>query len=109
LDIGLSLRGSLVAATINPRRSAGGGGSLSIRLPTGKVVGLSSGHETEFTVDPAQYYRAFGRSRNAAERASIISRILTGAPPASDPATMTPPELEALIRGIETGYAPSPK
>ena len=109
LDIGLSRQGDLVAAKVKASRAGAGGSTLSIRLPFGRFVRLSAGQEAAFTVDPAQYYLAFGRSRNAAERASVVSRILAGAPPARDPGKMTPSDLDSLIRNIEASYVPTAK
>ncbi len=85
------------------------GKALSIRLPFGRAVTLQSGRQAEFTVDPSRYYLAFGRSRNAAERAAVISRALGGTRPGADPRTMTPPEAEEFIRRLETDYVPTAK
>ena len=106
LDIELSRREGLVAVRIIPR--AGGiGASLSIRLPFGRILELRAGKEAQFTVDPGQYYTAFGRNRNAAERASAISAILGAGPPATDPGAMTPSEADAFIVKLETAYVPA--
>lgn len=108
MDIELSRREGLVAVKIIPR-SAGSGKALSIRLPPDRILDLHAGQEAEFTVDPSRYYLAFGRSRNGAERASAISAILGGGPPATDPRRMTPAEAEAYICNLETAYVPTPK
>ena len=79
---------------------------LAIRLPDGAVVKLKAGQTARFTVDPRQYYQAFGRSKNAAQRVSIISRILGGKEPAFDPGKMTPSEQEEFMCNLETAYAP---
>jgi len=81
--------------------------ALAIRLPFSRMLSLKAGEEARFTVDPTQYYLAFGRSRNAAERAAIISRTLAGRAPARDPSTMTPSELEEFICDTESSYAPA--
>ncbi|HMD61318.1 MAG TPA: hypothetical protein VKG78_07795, partial [Opitutaceae bacterium] len=107
LDVELSREHGLVAAVVRPAGAAGGERALSIRLPFGKKIGLMRGQEARFTVDPAQYYLAFGRNRNAAERASVASRILAGREPARDPAGMTPSEIEAFMRNLETSYVPT--
>jgi hypothetical protein len=86
---------------------ASGGGTLSVRLPFGKVISLKAGDTAHFIVDPAQYYLAFGRSRNGAERAAIVSRVLAGRKPAQDPSAMTPAEQEDFIVNLEKGYVPT--
>ena len=65
-----------------------------------------AGQNVRFTVDPTQYYLAFGRSRNAAERAAIASRILAGREPPAGLAGMSSSELEDFTAGIESAYAP---
>jgi hypothetical protein len=107
LDIGLSREGGLIAATVRPANPGAAGKALSVRLPSGRVIGLGAGRETRFTADPAQYYLAFGRSRNAAQRASVISTILAGRQPAQDPRRMTPAEIEAFICSLESSYIPT--
>jgi len=82
---------------------------LALRLPTGKVVTVLAGQQVRFTVDPTQYYLAFGRSRNGAERAAIASRILAGREPPAGLAGMTPAELEDFIVNTEASYAPPPR
>jgi hypothetical protein len=74
----------------------------------GKIISLKAGEEARFTVDPGQYYQAFGRSGNAAQRASIMSTILTGKEPAADPEKMSPAEREEFISGLETTCAGLP-
>lgn len=74
---------------------------LVMRIPSGKIITLKTGDEARFTVDPAQYYQAFGRSRNAVERASIFSTILAGKEPATDLEKMSPAEQERFIAGVE--------
>ena len=91
---------------VRATRDGPGSGALSVRLPSGRILSLAPGREAEFTADPSQYYLAFGRSRNAAERAALVARILGGAPPPADPAAMTPAELEAFLRDCEMRYAP---
>jgi hypothetical protein len=103
LDIGLSREKGLISVSAR----ATGAGPLAVRLPFGKIVTLQPGREVRFTVDPAQYYLAFGRSGRAAERASVISSVLEGRPPAGDPRTLAPSELEALICKMETDYVPT--
>jgi hypothetical protein len=103
LDFELTRRGGLVDVRV---RAAGGAGALSVRLPFGAKISLEDGKEASFTVDPGQYYLAFGRSRNGAERAAIVSRVLTGAEPARDPSTMTPAEQEDFISSLEKKYVP---
>jgi hypothetical protein len=105
LDFELTRREGLVDVSL--KAAGGGGGTLVIRLPFGKLVRIGAGQMTRFTVDPGQYYLAFGRSRFGAERASIISRVLKGGEPASDPATMSPAEVEDFIVNLEKGYTPA--
>jgi hypothetical protein len=109
LDIDLAREKGLVAVRIRAAGTATGGKPLAIRAPFGRVISLGAGQEARFTVDPAQYYLAFGRSRNAAERASVISTILAGKPPARDPRTMSASDLEAFICDVETHYTPTEK
>ena len=107
LDIDLRRGDGLLAVRVRPAAWAADGRPLLIRVPFGKIVTLRLGQEARFSVDPAQYYLAFGRSRNAAERASVTSTILSGRPPAEDPRTMTPSELEALLCSLEANDAHS--
>lgn len=79
---------------------------LVVRLPSGRLLTVLDGQQLRFTVDPTQYYQAFGRSRNAAERAAIASRILAGREPPAGLARMEPGELEDFISNIEASYAP---
>jgi len=109
LDIGLSREEGLIAVRVRASSHAAGAKALSIRLPFGRVTELAAGREARFTVDPAQYYLAFGRSRNAAERASVASTILAGSPPPQDPRKMTPAELEAFICNLEANYTETAK
>jgi len=81
--------------------------SLAVRLPTGRILELVPGQQAGFTVDPTQYYWAFGRNRHAAERLEIASRILAGREPASDPARMSPSDLEEALLGIESSFVPA--
>jgi hypothetical protein len=104
LDFDLTRRGGVVDVRVG---ASGGPGALSVRLPFGGKISLEAGKEARFTVDPGQYYAAFGRSRNGAERAAIVSRILAGAEPARDPSKMTPAEQEDFITGLERDYVPS--
>jgi hypothetical protein len=104
LDFELRRRGSLVDAKVT---ASGGAGALSVRLPFGAGISLEAGKQASFTVDPGQYYLAFGRSRNGAERAAVVSRILAGAEPARDPSAMTPAEQEDFIARLERDYVPS--
>ncbi len=105
LDIDLRRRGDEVDVALGASRAAGG--ELSIRLPFDRLVRVAAGAKVQFAVDPSRYYLAFGRSANAPERARIISKVLLGREPPSDPETLTPAELEAFIVATETGYTPS--
>ena len=71
------------------------------------MITLGAGGAAKFTVDPSQYYLAFGRSGNGPERAAIISKVLTGRPPERDPSAMTAAEQEGFIRNTELNYAPA--
>ncbi len=95
-----------VDVTVSSTDPKDGREPMSVRLPFGQTARLKAGEAIRFTVDPSQYYVAFGRSRNGAERAAIVSRILTGKRPARDPATLTAAEQEALISDLETAYVP---
>ena len=107
LDIELTRKGSLVGARITSSGKGAGARGLLIRVPPGQSFQVAPGAATEFAVDPAQYYVAFGRSRNAAKRASVVSEILAGGPPATDPLRMTPSEIEDFICNLETAYTPA--
>ena len=106
LDFEFNRAGDQVDVKVRPSCADASAKPLAIRLPFGKLVNAVAGRQFTFTVDPSQYYLAFGRSRNAAERASIASRILAGREPSPDPARMTQAELEDFITSIETSYAP---
>ncbi|HEY1847587.1 MAG TPA: hypothetical protein VGG37_00210 [Opitutaceae bacterium] len=103
IDLDLDRRGGQVGV----RATASGPGSLRVRLPFGRVLDLAPGVPAAFTVDPSQYFRAFGRDRNGAERARITSKVLLGRDPERDPRSMTPAEQEALMTSIETNYTPA--
>ena len=107
LNIELTRRNGLVDAVVSSTDTPDPARALALRLPQGKPVTLGAGGEVRFTVDPGSYYLAFGRSRNAAERASILSRTLTGREPARDPAGMTPSEREDFMVGLQTAFVPS--
>ncbi len=109
LTIDLNRRNGFVDVAVAARNQHAAGRKLAIRIPSGKVIEVKAGHEARFTVDPAQYYALFGRSRNAAERLSIFSKILTGKAPATDPAQMKPSELEEDILNLETSHLPEAK
>lgn len=97
-------RVEVAVASTDPQDGRAG---LEIRLPSGKILTLPGGGSAIFTVDPSRYYLEFGRSQNGAERASVISRILTGAEPARSPSTMTPAEQQAFISDTESSYVPT--
>jgi hypothetical protein len=107
LNFRLTRKDALVDVVVASSDPRDGRGALALRLPFGKIITLRAGEEARFTVDPTQYYLAFGRSRNAAARAGIVSRILAGREPARDPSTMTPSEQEEFISSVETSYAPT--
>jgi hypothetical protein len=107
LDVDLTRRGGQVDVDLQSLDSPDGRAPLAIRLPFGKTLSLKAGEKARFTVDPTQYYLAFGRSGNAAQRAEIISRILVGKEPSRDPTTMTPAEQEEFICNAEEGYLPA--
>jgi hypothetical protein len=107
LRVELTRRDALVDVSIASTDSPGAPGVLAISLPFGRMIRLSGGGTIGFTVDPRLYYAAFGRSRYGAERAAIISTILTGRKPDRDPSAMTQSALEAYICGLESGYAPA--
>jgi hypothetical protein len=106
LNFELTRRNGLVEVDVASSDPRDGRGALSIRLPFGRMIGLKAGEGSHFTVDPTQYYLAFGRSRNGAERVAISSRILGGRDPSRDPASMTPAEQEEFIRNQESSYLP---
>jgi hypothetical protein len=107
LDFELTRRDGLVDVAIAATNPAAAGGALALRLPFGKIISVTDGTRTRFTVDPRQYYLAFGRSRNGAERASVTSRILTMSEPARDPATMSPAEQQEFIANLELNFRPT--
>jgi hypothetical protein len=107
LDFELTRRGNLVDVGVASADPRDGRVPLAIRLPFGRKIAVASGEAARFTVDPTQYYLAFGRSRNGAERAAIVSRTLAGKEPERDPSTMTPSEQEDFICNLETSYAPA--
>ncbi len=107
LDFDLTRRDGKVDVSLQSSDSPDGRTPLAIRLPFGKTLSLNAGAQARFTVDPSQYYLAFGRSRNGAERAAIVSRILGGREPARDPSAMTPAEQEDFICKTEAGYQPA--
>jgi hypothetical protein len=105
VDFELTRRGGLV--DVEALATGGNGAPLNVRLPNLELLSLRAGQPGRFTVDPRQYPVAFGRFRDGAERASIVSRILTGSEPARDPSRMTPAEREAFIGGMEMSYTPT--
>jgi hypothetical protein len=107
LDIDLSRSGVGVEVGITAAGAPSVGGPLSIRTPSGQVIRLQRGAAARFAADPGQYYLEFGRSRNAAERASILASILGGEKPAKDPSTMTAAELEAFICRAQADFKPT--
>jgi hypothetical protein len=107
MDVELSRNGNLVDVVLASTDPKDGREALSIRLPFGRMIALGAGGTARFSVDPTQYYQAFGRSRNGAERVAILSRVLTGRAPARDPSTMTAAELEGFITSLESSYAPA--
>jgi hypothetical protein len=107
MDFELTRNGNLVDVSLASTDPQDGSGALSIRLPFGKMITRAAGGKAMFTVDPAQYYLAFGRSGNGTERAAIISKVLTGSPPERDPSAMTAAEQEDFIRNTELNYAPA--
>jgi hypothetical protein len=109
MDIDLTRKGGLVAARVSPSRAGAAGGELLVRVAGGKTLHLAPGRAAEFTVDPSRYYLDFGRSRNAAERASVMSEVLAGARPPRDPRAMTAPDLEAFMCDLEAAYVPTQK
>jgi hypothetical protein len=82
---------------------------LAVRLPSGRLLNVLAGQHVAFTVDPTQYYLQFGRNGNAAERAAIASRVLTGREPPPNLSSMDPSGLEDFTAGIESGFAPPPR
>jgi hypothetical protein len=108
MDVDLTRRGDLVDVAIDP--SAGGAGAvLSVRTPSGAVLKLRSGERAGFTVDPSRYFEVFGRAGHAAERASVVSRVLLGKPAPEALRTMSPDEIENFIVKAETGFVPAMK
>jgi hypothetical protein len=107
LDFDLTRRDGQVDVVLQSSDSRDGRSPLALRLPFGKTLSLDAGAQARFTVNPTQYYLAFGRSRNGAERAAIVSRILGGKEPARDPSTMTPAEQEEIIYNTEARYRPT--
>jgi hypothetical protein len=105
LDIDLRREHSEITVHIEPRGPANE--TLTLEPPFGQAILLSPGHSAEFTVDPSTYYAAFGRSAHAVERARLTAQILTGKPPARDPATLGPAEVEAYLCDLETRFRPT--
>jgi hypothetical protein len=106
LDFELNRAGEQVDVKVRAACSDANPAPLVVRLPFGKLMTVLAGQNVRFTVDPTQYYLAFGRSRNAAERAAIASRILAGREPPAGLAGMSSSELEDFTAGIESAYAP---
>jgi hypothetical protein len=109
LGVVLRRNGRMIDVDVKAERGAVGGPALAIRLPFGRIVRIGNGETAHVTVDPGQYYAAFGRSGNAAERALITSTILYPGRPARDTAGMTPAELQAYLCQMESDYAPAAK
>ena len=109
LGVVLRRNGRMIDVDVKAERGAVGGPALAIRLPFGRIVRIGNGETAHVTVDPGQYYAAFGRSGNAAERALITSTILYPGRPARDIAGMTPAELQAYLCQMESDYAPAAK
>jgi hypothetical protein len=109
LDFELNRAGAQVDVKVRAECSDQTPSPLVVRLPSGKLLTVLAGQHVAFTVDPTQYYAAFGRSRNAAERAAIASRTLAGREPPANLSSMGAAELEELMTGIESAYAPPPR
>ena len=109
LNIDLNRDGNHVVVDVEAANPNAGNRALAIRLPTGKLVSLNDAQQTRFIVDPSQYPLEFGRSANAAERASIISRVLNGKDAPADMAKRTLYEQQVFISNVETGYQPGAK
>lgn len=105
LDIDLKREHGEITVHIDPSGPAAG--SLKVKPPFGEALVLHPGRPTEFSADPSTYYGAFGRSAHAVERARLTAQILTGKPPARDPATLGPAELEAYLCDLETRFVPT--
>jgi hypothetical protein len=108
LDFTLSRNNGRVDVDMKAER-AGPGAALAVRTPFGGILRIQNGEAAHFTVDPGRYYAAFGRSRNAAERAAIASTILFPGRPLPDTRAMTPTELQALLCRMDSDYAPDAK
>jgi hypothetical protein len=109
LNFELTRRRGRIEAMVTAANPEAADTPLLIRAPFGKSISLKAGQGAKFTVDPEKYYQAFGRFRNAAERVSIISRILAGREPPTDPLKMKPSEQEEFIANLETAYSPGAK
>jgi hypothetical protein len=105
LDVDLKREDGRIRVRIEPRGPPSA--TLSLRPPSGDRIALRPGRPADFIADPSTYYAAFGRSANAAERARVTARILTGKPPARDPASLGAAELEAYICDLETRFVPT--
>jgi hypothetical protein len=109
LDVEMSRSKGLVDVSVKAANTEPDVKPLAIRLPFGKIISLKAGEAARFSVDPTQYFLAFGRSANAAERVSIMSRILAGKDPSGNPADMSPSDQEQIISNLETSYVHSTK
>ncbi len=104
LEVDLHRSGERVDVSVSASGPAGS--ELKVGLPFGKTLSLSSNGQAHFSVEPREYYLAFGRNGNAAERLRILSEVLLGRAPARDPGTMTPAQIEDAIVATEKDYAP---
>jgi hypothetical protein len=108
LDIELSRSGDRIKVDVSDGGQAGGK-TLQIRTPGGDLVALGGGKEVSFMVEPGRYPGLFGRSRNAPERARILSRTLLGLPLPKDHREMTQGEADQALHDILAGYVPANK
>ncbi|HEY5079751.1 MAG TPA: hypothetical protein VII43_07880, partial [Opitutaceae bacterium] len=109
LDIDLNRDGNHVVVDVAAENPKAQSHAFAIRLPTGRFISLNDGQEARFAVDPSQYSLEFGRSANAAERASIISKVLDGKDAPSDMGRRTLYEQQEFISDVETAYQPGKK
>ena len=104
LDFELNRAGDQVDVKLRVSNPDPGAGVLKIRLPFNSIVSIGTGGQARFTVDPSQYYLDFGRFANAAERVSIMSRVLAGKEPAVSPSEMSPAEQEEFLNNLDSSF-----
>ena len=104
LNIELTRRKGLIDVRVT---ADGTGKELAIRKPTEGILHLEPGREARFSADPARYFDDFGRSRNAPQRAAILSRILAGKEPRGDLDSMAPGQIQDYILKLQADFVPT--